>query len=214
MRTLCLLLVLGCLEEGSAEVIDRLAVTVGRQAITQSDILKEIRLSSFMNQSEPDFGSASRKRTADRLVDRALFRTEMETGKYPEPQPNEIQPQLAEIRQRFPTADTYRKALAKYGISEEDLKRYLLEQLAVLRFIEARFGPGVQILEGDVRDYYSERFAKEWENKNKKPAPPFDEVRSEIEETLRTQQVDRLMDSWLKQSREQTRIDFKAEAFQ
>jgi hypothetical protein len=214
MRTRFLLLILVCLAAVGAEVIDRLAVTVGSQAITQSDIVKEIRLSAFMNQSEPDFGPVSRKRTADRLVDRALFRTEMEIGRYPAPQPKDVGAELAEMKKKFPSEEAYRQSLAKYGIGEKDLRQYLSEQLAVLRFIEARFGPGVQILEADVRDYYNEHFVKEWENENKKPPPPFDEVRSEIEERLRAQQVDRLMDNWLKEAKARTRIDYKPGAFQ
>jgi hypothetical protein len=215
MRRLFLLLTLACMAACCAEIIDRLAVTVGRQAITQSDILTEIRLSAFLNQSNPDFGPASRKKTADRLVERSLFGTEMEIGKYPAPEPKEVEPQLAGLqKERFPSEEAYRKALSKYGIGEEALRQYLLQQIAVLRFIEARFGPGVQLLDADVRDYYSGRFVKEWENKNKKPAPALEEVRSEIEETLRAEQVDRLMDNWLKEARERTRIDYKSEAFQ
>jgi hypothetical protein len=214
MRSCRLLMILACMASCGAEIIDRLAVTVGRQAITQSDILTEIRLSAFLNRLPPDFGPASRKTAASRLVDRALFRSEMEIGRYPAPQPDEMESALADVRKRFPNQEAYRKGLAEYGIEEKDLRRYLLEQLAVLRFIEARFGPAVQVLEADVLDSYNERFVKEWENRNKKPAPAFEEVRSKIEETLRAQQVDRLLENWLKEARERTRIDYRPEAFQ
>jgi hypothetical protein len=214
MRSRALLLMLALAAVCRAEIIDRIAVTVGRRVITQSDIVMEIRLSAFMNQSEPDFGPASRKKTAERLVERALLENEMEAGNYPAPTPAEVQTQLDTFKkERFPTEDAYPKALARYGIREEDLKRYLSEQLAVLRFIDARFGPGVQILDADVRDYYDEHFVKEWENKSGTPVPSLDEVRSRIEDILREEQVDRLMNNWLKEARERTRIDYKPEAF-
>ncbi len=215
MRSRILLLILALTAACCAEIIDRIAVTVGKRVITQSDILTEIRLSAFMNQSEPDFGPASRNKTAGRLVDRALFDNEMEIGKYVAPEQSKVDSEIAQLKQeRFPTQDAYREALAKYGIREEDLQHYLFQQLAVLRFIDARFGPAVQILEADARDYYNDHFVKQWENKNKKPPPAFEEVRSEIEDTLREQQVNSLMDNWLKETKERTRIDYRPEAFQ
>ena len=214
MRSRALLLTFALAAVCRAEIIDRIAVTVGRRVITQSDILMEIRLSAFMNQSEPDFGAAPRKKTAERLVERALLENEMEIGNYPTPTPAEVQKQLDTFKkERFPTEDAFRKALARYGITEEELRRYLSEQLAVLRFIDARFGPGVQILDADVRDYYDEHFVKEWENKSGRPAPSLDEVRPQIEDILRERQVDRLMNNWLKEARERTRIDYQPEAF-
>ena len=215
MRRLLLLLVPCLATASAAEVIDRVAVTVAKRVITQSDITTEIRLSAFLNQSEPDLGTASRKQTAQRLVERALFEAEMEIGSYTAPQMKEIEPELAALKKgHYPNEQSYRAALAKYRISEESLRRYLLQQLAVLRFIDARFGPGVQILETDIRDYYTGRFVKQWENTSKKPVPPLEEVSATIEESLRAEQVDRLVEQWLEETRNRTRIEYKPEAFQ
>ncbi|HSW49401.1 MAG TPA: hypothetical protein VLH09_04460 [Bryobacteraceae bacterium] len=215
MRCLFLELVLCLAAASAAEVIDRIAVTVAKRVITQSDILLEIRLSAFLNQTAPDFGPASRKLTAERLADRALFDSEMEIGRYTAPQMKEVEPELAALKkERYLSEEAYRQALTKYRINEEDLRLYLLQQLAVLRFIDARFGPGVQILEPDVSDYYTGRFVKQWEKTGKGPVPALEEVHGTIEESLRAEQVNRLMDQWLKEARSRTRIEFKPEAFQ
>jgi len=200
---------------GRPEILDRVAVTAGKCVITQSDILRDIRLSSLFNQTEPDFSSDARRKTAERLVERALIDNEMEIGRYPSPQPPEIEAALAALKkERFPTGDAYRKALSRYGVRDEDVRLYLLQQLAVSRFIDARFGPAVQLLEADARDYYSSTFRPKWENKEGKPAPPFDEVRAEIEEILRSERADKLLDEWLKEAKSRTLIEFKSEAFQ
>ncbi|MEI9976953.1 MAG: hypothetical protein WDO73_35815 [Ignavibacteriota bacterium] len=47
-----------------AEIIDRIAVSVGNQAITTSDVDREIRVTAFLNRSEPDFTPAGRRATA------------------------------------------------------------------------------------------------------------------------------------------------------
>jgi hypothetical protein len=214
MRRL-LLLILCLAATSAAEVIDRVAVTVAKRVITYSDIVTGIRLSAFLNQSEPDLGATSRKQAAQRLVDQALFEAEMEIGSYTSPQMKEIEPELAALKKgNYPSEESYRAALARYRISEESLRRYLLQQLAVLRFIDARFGPGVQLLETDVRDYYAGRFVKQWENTSKKPIPPLEEVSATIEESLRAEQVDRLVDQWLEEAKNRARIEYKPEAFQ
>lgn len=214
MRRLLLGLVLCLAAASAAEVIDRIAVTVARRVITQSDLLMEIRLSAFLNQSAPDLGPASRRLAADRLVDRALFETEMEIGRYTAPQMKEIEPELDALKkERYPSEDAYRQALAAYRITEEDLKLYLLQQLSVLRFIDARFAPGVQVLEPDIDDYYTSRFVKQWEKTGKGPVPTLEEARGAIEETLRAEQVDHLVDQWLQETRSRTRIEFRPEAF-
>jgi hypothetical protein len=215
MRTRLFLLLLALTAWCRAEIIDRVAATVGARAITQSDVLKEIRLSAFLNRAEPDFGPASRRAAAERMVERALAESEMETGQYPAADESEVTAQLAVVRKQYSSSqDAWIKALAGHGIREGDLRLHLLRQVALLRFIDARFGPGVQVLEEDLRAYYEGRFTKEWENKSKKPRPAFDEVRAGIEEVVRAQRVDALLDQWLKEARERTRIEFKPEAFQ
>jgi hypothetical protein len=214
LRRMCLLLLLS-MALCRAEIIDRVAVTVGKREVAQSDILREIRLSAFFNQAEPDFTPPARRKAAERLVERALMENEMEIGRYPAPQSTEIEAAFSTMKKdRFPTEESYRSAVAKYGISEEDVKLYLLLQAAVLRFIDARFGPGVQIAESEMRGYYASRFVPGWQDRDGKPAPAFEEVRREIEQNLRAERADRLVDDWLKEAKARIRIEFKEEAFQ
>ncbi len=197
------------------EIIDRIAVTVGSRVVTTNDITREIRLSAFINQTKPDFSPQARKQTAGRLVERALIRTEAELLRYPAPDPSETEPSLASLkRERYTNDAAYRKALADYGIGEEELRAYLLEQLTVMSFVDYRFGPAVQLQEDDLRTYYKDRFVPEWQNKNRGSAPEFDEVRDQISDALRGERVNRLLDEWLKDAKSRTRIEYKPEAFQ
>jgi len=198
-----------------AEVLDRIAVTVGNRVITDSDVRREIRLSAWMNGTPPDFSPASRRRTAERLVERALAETEMDIGKYPAPEAAEADAQLAELqKERFPQAGALNRALAAAGLTAAELRGYLLEQLAVLRFIDARFGPAVLISEEELQSYYSGAFTKQWAADGGRPVPPFEEVRGQIEEILRAGRIDRLLDEWLKEAKARTRIVYIEEAFQ
>ncbi|MCC7176570.1 MAG: hypothetical protein IT159_15360 [Bryobacterales bacterium] len=198
-----------------AEIIDRVAATVGTRAITLSDVWEEIRVSALLSRTEPDFGPASRKAAAARLVERALIEIEMEIGRYPAPREAEVNEELETIRKQYlQSTGGWTKALESYQVREEDVRRYLLRQLAVARFIDARFGPGVQVLEEEVQAYYQGRFAEEWAGRTKQPLPPLEEVHAGIEEILRSRRVDALLDQWLDEARARARIHYQPEAFQ
>ncbi len=166
---------------GRAEVIDRIAITVGSRAITESDILREIRLAAFFNQAEADFSPQAKKQAAGRLVERALIEMEMESGQYAFPDASAATPALAALKkEQFPNEAAWLGALSKYRIGEGDVRRHLLEQLAIESFIDERFGPAVQVSDDDMREYYTRSFVPAWDNGKKGAAPPFEDVRGQI----------------------------------
>jgi hypothetical protein len=136
MGTLVLLLL-------SAQVIDRVAVVVGNDVITETEVLQEARLEAFLNQAPLDLGAAGRRAAADRLVNQQLVKNEMTVGAYPEPTEAEVEGALKSFRQEhFNSIPTYRASLEKYGITEDQLKRHLKWQLAAIHFTDQRFNTG------------------------------------------------------------------------
>ena len=65
-----------------AEVIDRIAVSVGKSVITEADLTSEIRITAFLNSGKPDFSAENKRRTAERMVDQRLVRVELEAIRY------------------------------------------------------------------------------------------------------------------------------------
>ncbi len=116
-----------------AGVIDRVAVVVGNDVITESEILREVRLTELINGQPVDLSAEKRREAAERLVDQQLIRKEMEIGNYPMPAPQVADAMLRKFKQE------YRAALEKYGVTEAELKEHLLWQLAVMRFTDQRF---------------------------------------------------------------------------
>jgi hypothetical protein len=151
-----------------AEVLDRVAVTVGKDVITEGEAIEEMRLTDFLNQSAPDRSPAARRAAAERLVDQDLVRNEMRLEGFAQPPVSAIDQSLRQfIQAHFHTPAQYQASLLKYGITEEELKQHLLWQAAALRFTEQRFGQG-----------------------------------------------DQELDTWQKQTRSQTKIEFHQEAFE
>src|SRR5437016_6955551 len=121
-----------------AGVVDRLAVVVGDRVITESEVLRELRLTQLINSQPLDLGSEQRRAAAERLVDQQLIRNEMEIGRYPQPSEAEAAAMVQQFsKEHYAGSSTQlHAALEKYGITEEELKQHLLWQLAALRFTE------------------------------------------------------------------------------
>ena len=52
-----------------ADIIDRIAVSVGNRVITVQDIEREIRVNAFLNGVAPDLSRAGRRATAEKTID-------------------------------------------------------------------------------------------------------------------------------------------------
>lgn len=198
-----------------AEVIDRIAVSVGNRVVTTSDIDREIRVVSFQQRVLPVFDAATRRSTADRMVEQKLIRHELESSSYPVPSQSDIEPAAAEFRkQSFPSDDAFHRSLADYGIVEQDFLDELLWQRTLLLFIEIRFRPGVQISDQDIQDYF--HTVVEPAATAAHPGQPvaLEDYRDRIEETLTGQRVDKQVDTWLKEARQRTAVVFHPEALQ
>lgn len=198
-----------------AEIIDRIAVTVDKIVITESDVINQIRIAALLNGKPLQFSPEARHKAASRLVEQVLIRREMEISRYPAPAPSAVEPMLKRFQQdHFKSAGAYRKALEKYGVSEKELRKNLLLQLTVLRFIDYRFRPGITVDEKQINNYYANRFLPEWKRRSSAPPPSLDDVHDRIEKILISQLVNKALDRWLKQTAARTRIRYRKEAFQ
>ncbi len=197
-----------------AEIIDRIAVTLDNQVITESEILLEIRLAAFLDAAPLDFRGTAKRQAADRLIEQKLVRREMQVGRYAQPSAEEVGPMLQQVQaQRFHGADEYRQALTKYGISEDELKAYLLWQLSLLRFVEIRFRPGVQVGDEEISAYF-EKHVGEIQKQTPGVKVTLDDARERIRLLLIAEGVDKQLDEWLVETRKRARIEFHQEAFQ
>ncbi len=213
-RSLPLLLLLVPLATPAADLLDRIAVSVGNRVITTSDIDREIRINAFLAGAKPDFAPAARRATAERMVEQTLVRRELETSRYPIPAASEIEPALDDFkRTQFAGEDEYRRALESYGITEQDVKDQLLWQRTLLMFLGVRFRSGVQVTADEIRDYYDRVVEPAAKAAHPGQVPTLENYREQIEEKLTGDRVDRDMDAWLREGRKRTEIIYHDEAF-
>jgi len=196
-----------------AEIIDRIAISVGKQVVTESQIDEEIRVTVFLNEEKLNLDNAGRKKAAGRLIEQTLVRREIELSRYPMPALSDADGPLKNIRERYKTEAGYQAALQEYGITQDDLRRRLWWQATLLRFIDYRFRPGIQIPDADVQAYYQQQVER-WKQEGVQPIPSLEDVRSSIDQTLTEQRIDQAMDRWLTETRAQIAIRFHDEALE
>ncbi len=94
--------------------------------------------------------------------------------------------------------------LSKLGLSEKDLDAHVRQQIDLMRLVDARLRPAVQIDSKSVEAYYREKFVPQL----KQPAgdaPPAD-VAAQIRELLTEEKVNELMVSWLQSLRSESKV--------
>ena len=194
-----------------AAVVDRIAVTVGNQVITETEIMQQIALTAFLNGEKPSYTAENKRKAADQLVEQKLVRKEMDMGHYPEASVDQAKALLLKTAANLGGEAELRRQLEADGLTEPELEKQLLWQLTLVHFIDVRFRPAIQVTAQDVTDYYRKVVVP------KQPAGqrvPLAQVRDQILQVLTTQKSDQQLDEWLQHARTTTRIEYKKEVFQ
>ncbi len=196
----------------SAEILDRLAVSVGREIITENQVLTFLRTAAFINGQPVSLSAASKRAAAQKLVELTLIRVEIEQNKYPLPSPAQIDAALTDLKRQLFAGndDVFRRTVTRYAISEADLRESLRWQLVTISFIDFRFRPAVQIPESELVEYYRYEYLPKLGNAT---PPAFLDVRATLLEILTQQRIDNLLDRWLSQTQNQTPVRFVDSVF-
>ena len=129
-----------------AEVVDSIVAVVGQHAIKKSDVMKQIRLTAFLNQEPANFGPEAQEAAADRLIDQALIRDEILARMYIM-RDADAEPLLKQLQESYATPQQFSDALGRYGISQGELLGHLNWQARVLEFVQLRFGGSQRVNE-------------------------------------------------------------------
>ncbi len=194
-----------------AEVIDRVAVSIDNAVIPMSEVYKNIRVTALLNNEQPDFSADSRREAAERLVNQFLIRREINISQYIPESTAEADILYKNFRGRYKSDAEYKAALAKYNLTDVDIRNTFTWQATFLEFVEVRFRPGITIPEEEIRAAYDEQI----KGKSTPEATlSFEEARPKLEQSIVQQRVDNALDRWLGQMMTQSRIVYRREAFQ
>ncbi|HEY1399938.1 MAG TPA: hypothetical protein VF953_00030 [Terriglobales bacterium] len=192
---LCMALALS--SEGG-QVIDRVVTNVNGHVVLQSDWEQEVAFEAFANARDPDsFTSAERNAALDRLIDRELLREQVRPS---QPPPLEqVAARVAEVRKLHPdctTDDGWRAKLQRYGLTQSALEKRFAEQIQLMRLVEDRLRPSIQIDQQAVETYYHDQLLPDMKRAGS-VAAPLTEVFGRIKDLLAERKMNELLSGWL-----------------
>jgi hypothetical protein len=191
-----------------AETLDRVAVSVGQEVITESRVILDLRVVAFLERKPVDLGGAAKRQSAERLVDQLLILREAVDSHVTLPSTEAS----AGLVAPYAAESGYRANLERYGIAEGDLAAHLLAGLRTLTFTDLRFRPDVQVSPEDIRTYYDKMTAQA--GPAAAPIPSFEASREQIEKLLTEQKVIEALDEWLMTARSTASIRYREKAFE
>ena len=189
------------------EIVDRVVANVNGNVVLQSDWEQELAFEALLNARPADsFTTAERKAALDRLIDRELLREQVRPS---EAAPaDQVAARVAEVRKLHPaaaTAEGWRTVLQRQGLTQGALEKRLGEEIQLMRLVEARLRPSIQIDQHAVETYYHDELLPQLKrNGGREVALP--EVFGHIKDLLAEQRLNQLLSGWLASLRSASHI--------
>jgi hypothetical protein len=189
-----------------AVTVDRIAIVVNQRIVTEMQLDEELRVTALLNHEPVKRDGQTRRAAADRLVEQELVRHEMELSEFPFPTEEQVNTAFEGIAKQFGGVDQFRKEVQPYELNEAIVKQHIGFQLMLLKFVDSRFRPDVEVSENDIRERYN-REAEKWRAAHG-PAPPptLAQSRDSLEKAISDERADYALNSWLAETRKEVNI--------
>ena len=193
----------------AGEVVDRIVATVNGRIILQSDLDEAFSYESVLSgRAVSQFTDDERRSVLDRLIDQELLREQMKSAQFQHASGAEVGERIAEARKQYAEAATdegWQGLLAKFHLSQKDLEAHVGRQIDLLRLVDARLRPNVQIDSKTIEAYYREKFVPQLRQAGGTDVPLAD-VTAKIRELLTQEKVNELLVSWLQTLRSESEV--------
>ena len=193
----------------AGDLIDGVAATVNRKPLLRSDWDEAVRFEAFMHQKKlAEVSQAERAAALQRLIDRELLNAQMVDTRSLRPSDDEVAADIFKLREKFSAADDDSKwhaLMQSYGLTEPTILAHLKEEVQVMNFIDVQLRPNVRIQDSEVSAYYQAQLVPDLQQ-NGSRVMPLSEVEPRIRELLVQQHMDQMLDTWLHNLRQQSRI--------
>ena len=183
-----------------AQIIDRVLAVVAAEPITLSDVTAAIRF-GFV----PDApGAQDRVRAAlDAIIERRLQLIEVNRYQPPEPPAAEVDARLAPIQARFESQSAFEKAMIETGVTLDQLRSRIRDDLRIENYVRQRFGGSYQPGDDEVARYFASHESDFMRNGSLRP---YEEVRDEARNRLLDERTAALVREWVAGLRRRTDI--------
>jgi len=186
----------------AGQIVDRVVAKVNDHVILQSDWEQEVAFEALANGRDPDsFTAAERNAALDRLIDQELLREQVRPS---QPAPaDEVAARVAEVRNdvrklhpECATDEGWHAQLQRYGLTPSALEKRLGDQIQLMKLVEDRLRPSIQIDQHAVETYYNDQLLPEMKRAGNR-ATPLTEVFGRIKDLLAERKMNELLSGWL-----------------
>ncbi len=143
-----------------AEVVDKIAIVVNGEIITQSEIdrllapIYEQYKTMYQAEELVKKLEEARQRVVAQLIEDRLILTEakklnIEAGEA------EVEARIEEAKKRFPSKEAFESTLAEQHLTIKDLKARYAEQVMIRKLIDQKVGASIMVTPVDVANYYN-----------------------------------------------------------
>ena len=196
-------------QPAAAEVVDRIVAVVNGNIILQSDWDEALSFEALLtNRSVAAFSEDDRRAVLDRLIDQELLRQQMNSANFPHAGDSEVSARVREARKLYPQAvsdQAWQAVLAQYHLTEKDLLAHVRQEIELMRLVDARLRPAVQIDSKSIEAYYRDQFVPQLKQAGSREVPLSD-VSAKIRELLTQKKVNELLVSWLQTLRSEGQV--------
>jgi len=192
----------------SGQTVDGVAARIEGDILTESEVRE---LGAF--QKLVDGSEKPRTERIRELADQWIVRGEIETAKYPPPTDADADRAYAQLAAQFASPEEFTNRCAAAGLTRTAVRRMLVEQLYLSRFLDFRFRPAAQIDEKQLETYYNDEFAPQLKARNE-TVPPLEDVEDTIREVLIQRAISERATQWLDDTRSRLKIDVMSDGAQ
>jgi hypothetical protein len=188
-------------------IVDRVVANVNGHVVLQSDWEQEIAFEALTNGRDPDsFTSAEREAALNRLIDQELLREQVRPS---QPAPvDQVAARVAEVRKLNPectTDERWRATLQRYGLTQSAVEKRLGDEIRLMKLVEDRLRPSIQIDEHAVETYYHDELLPAMKQAGNRAAP-LNDVVGRIKDLLAEKKMNELLTGWLASLRSGSQI--------
>jgi peptidyl-prolyl cis-trans isomerase SurA len=191
------------------DVIDRIVATVNGHIILQSDLNEALCYEALLS-GRPlgEFSAEDKRAVLDQLIDQELLDEQMKSALFQHASDAETSATIADARKNYSEAvndEGWQAVLHRFGLTEKAVVEHVRQQIDLLRLVDARLRPTVQIDSKSIEAYYREKFVPQIKQSGGGDVP-LENVSDKIRELLTEQKVSELMVSWLQTLRSESKV--------
>jgi hypothetical protein len=184
----------------SGTSIDGIAARVGNDVLTESQVRE---LADYQKLVE---GKAQpRTQILDELVDQWVVATDALATKFPHPTAAEVSLEFQTLLKQFPSREQFQARLAQVGLTQDQVRQVISDQLYYARFLDYKFHAVTQVTASEIQSYYQQDFLPQLQKRGLS-VPPLTQVEAQIRQLLTQEDINERAAQWLEQAKARLRI--------